>query len=774
MVQIENAFITEGTSVYDFFQKPGVGLYIPLYQREYSWDNDNIDQLLDDIGKGVEFLVNEDDEIRFLGTIITVKENDPNNIQPLDRRGLPSTVELVIDGQQRLSTIALFSTVLYSALNKLISSLPAGNEDANEDIIEICESWKEKLLDVFSFDLRSGEPRRKPKIIRGSKDTWVKKGNSSEFYISEIANYLASFIEHVLLNKEEPKIERRTKVGKNLYAIKAWLEKTVQRAHIDRSEDSFPSANRILQGIKQDYLWRYDREGLTKIVVQTESNSSKSLGFILSSIVQTISVCYYLLDRCCFTSIQPINDKWAFDMFQSLNATGTPLTAIETFKPLVVNVTKHHEQKFKGSQAQEYFSLVEDLFKGTKSANKKNKLTNDFLASFSTTINGKAVSSHFSQQRKWLDITYNNTPYNIDKYQNQQKFLEYMGRYAQFFKDVWIEYSGKNKLPLRFLEGFHQSELASMLLLYLKDSNHKMSMTILAQYYYMITRKHSDNEKAKKDFISAVKAVSAFYTLWRSARSNSGLDNVYRQYFRGYESDGISISARSWEKSDGKISTDIIELKKYLSHVLEREDIGTEEKWKSKALKSANYIDAKKVCRFLLILSVHESMPDPQYSGLVKAAKGGTKKYLTLEDWISDDLKTIEHIAPQNGGAYWDENLYNEDELYQSVGNLTLLPLEVNSSAGNKSWQEKVIYYKHLSEQDPDKVIALQKEAEEKGINLSQNIIEKLRDAQYNSHILHIVKVHDEGIRWDKSLILARSERILSISYKRLIQWLDH
>ena len=82
MINIDNAFNTENRSVFEYYQRPGGGFYIPLYQREYSWDSDNIEQLLEDISKGVENVIEDDDsdenEIRFLGTIITVTEADKN------------------------------------------------------------------------------------------------------------------------------------------------------------------------------------------------------------------------------------------------------------------------------------------------------------------------------------------------------------------------------------------------------------------------------------------------------------------------------------------------------------------------------------------------------------------------------------------------------------------------------------------------------------------------------------------------------------------------
>jgi uncharacterized protein with ParB-like and HNH nuclease domain len=152
-LEIEKAFLTEGRSVYDFFQRPGVGFYIPLYQREYSWDKDNVDQLIEDIEKGVTAMINDESEIRFLGTIITVVEKDKKRIQPLDIQALPTAVEKLIDGQQRMSTIAIIGTQLYKHFHLLQKKLSSKSEH-REEMIEICQIWKEKLIDIFSFDLK--------------------------------------------------------------------------------------------------------------------------------------------------------------------------------------------------------------------------------------------------------------------------------------------------------------------------------------------------------------------------------------------------------------------------------------------------------------------------------------------------------------------------------------------------------------------------------------------------------------------------------------------
>ena len=52
MLDLEKPFNPETKSIHTFYQSPGVGFYIPLYQRPYSWDSDNIAEIIDGISKG--------------------------------------------------------------------------------------------------------------------------------------------------------------------------------------------------------------------------------------------------------------------------------------------------------------------------------------------------------------------------------------------------------------------------------------------------------------------------------------------------------------------------------------------------------------------------------------------------------------------------------------------------------------------------------------------------------------------------------------------------
>jgi len=65
-MDITRIFQTSSNDISDFFTQPGAGYYIPLYQREYAWDKDNIDQLMDNIYSGVSELITNQDTIHFL------------------------------------------------------------------------------------------------------------------------------------------------------------------------------------------------------------------------------------------------------------------------------------------------------------------------------------------------------------------------------------------------------------------------------------------------------------------------------------------------------------------------------------------------------------------------------------------------------------------------------------------------------------------------------------------------------------------------------------
>ena len=74
---------------------------IPVYQRNYDWDIENCKQLYDDLVK----IIHQQRKTHFFGSIVSVYNPDGQN-----------TEFLVIDGQQRLTTVSLLFLAMYNLL----------------------------------------------------------------------------------------------------------------------------------------------------------------------------------------------------------------------------------------------------------------------------------------------------------------------------------------------------------------------------------------------------------------------------------------------------------------------------------------------------------------------------------------------------------------------------------------------------------------------------------------------------------------------------------
>lgn len=758
VLNIEKSFLTENRSVLDFLNQSGQGLYIPLYQRDYSWDSDNIEQLLEDLTRGIQRIasgeVSDDNkEIRFLGTIITVVEPNRNHIYPVDIQAVPPRIEKLIDGQQRVSTIALMATLLTKRLTEIKNKVKSNNP-IYEQINEICNIWiDQKLSTIFSFDLGRGTPRLKPKIIRGAKDYWTRDHDVDTAYKSELSNYLGHFIKAYTDKTPFPCLSKEkygnTLLYQNGRRIESWLKKVVSTAHEEQNDEEFATSGNILERFSQDLLWEFERPNLVEIVKEKDFSDKKTNSYILCELVQTLSVCHYLLDRCCFTIIQPTDDDWAFDMFQSLNATGTPLTAIETFKPTVVNmVDGDTNHQFKDSESDRFFKKVEDFLSDATTAQQKNKRTNDFLTSFFVAYDGRTMSTHFSYQRKVLNDVYT----ALTNFNEKNLFVKKMGNYAEFYQK-WIKYDGKDNSLFPNIGASTDADLASMLILFLKASNHKMAITMLASMYNSVIEQDLE---AADSFVNIVKAVAAYYFLWRSAFTNSGLDSTYREFF----------------KQNRCFSVDVV--KKHLKDILSKKGIDTLDGWKNKAKNYLKYdTTGKDVIRLALLIAAHDTIPDEVHKGLIKQGRENCSKYLCVEKWISTDLKTIEHIAPQvNKNNMWDKSLYDMHiEPYQAIGNLTLLPQDLNSSAGNKGWREKLLYYKSVAEKDFDKINDIENTASGLGIDLNVNTINLLKSCSFNEHLSSISFLTADD-NWNKDLVDKRTDAILDLIWNRVSKWI--
>ncbi len=149
-------------------------LVIPIYQRVYSWEKEQCKELWDDIIK-----VGGDDKMdgHFIGSILYVLDGITHSDNAL----------LIIDGQQRLTTITLLLTALrdhWSDKRKEIEDhyLINSNRDGDKKFrLILSESDKDTLLSLIDKDRREpSEPSSK--IVENFKlfEEWVSNTNELE------------------------------------------------------------------------------------------------------------------------------------------------------------------------------------------------------------------------------------------------------------------------------------------------------------------------------------------------------------------------------------------------------------------------------------------------------------------------------------------------------------------------------------------------------------------------------------------------------------------
>ena len=756
-IEFDKLFEPSNKSVLDFYQQSGVGLLIPEYQRGYSWDKENVSQLLSDISQEVCHLVDEgdnDSEIHFLGTLIVVTEKGSQNKDP---KGNPTRVDIIIDGQQRITTISIIASTIIKNLLGILRQFKKESEYFNS-VKEIIEIWVKKMVNIISFDLMRGEPNLKPKVIRGGEDYWTMSDSISKAYKSNQANYQARFINAYLDYQIKGNIKadfpgfisgKDGTFDGNGKLIEKWVKENIISAH-KNDADEFPSAVELIDKIPEEQLWNYQRPDLKNIVQEYKSNPSSKEGSLMCSLVQLLSASYFLLQRCCFCVIRPANEDWAFDLFQSLNATGTPLTAFETFKPSVVNCMKSKGLEYKDSAVEQNYKIIENYLNEPNTALKKRTRTNEFLVSFFDAYDGRKVETHFSSERKALVNTYDSLATMAEK----DDLIKRMGDYTQFLRE-WNNFDDEHLFCLS--ASADEMEKLNLCISFLKSANHKMAITTLGSIYQEIIEEKSD---AVQHFIETAKATTAFYYFWRTSFGNNGLDITYRKMFK--------------ECSDKKKLIDSTFIRNFFKKALSQKGISDKDDWKRKAYENIKYKQSNTdLIRFSLLVAFTDTIPDKEQRGHLKLSKDGVVEYLTFSNWKSDNLKTIEHIAPQtNTNGLYDEGLYDPStNLYQSLGNLTLLPQDINSVVSNNSFASKVFYYNYVAEKDPDKINALESDAKKLGISPNKETIEKLKACKYCSYMESIC---DMGYHrdWNVEIVKAREDVMLDAIWTNLQKWL--
>ncbi|GAA6801611.1 DUF262 and DUF1524 domain-containing protein [Helicobacter pylori] len=223
-------------------------LVIPIYQRLYSWKKEQCKQLWDDIVK-----TGGSDQIEghFIGSILYV----------LDRITHSNNALLIIDGQQRLTTITLLFTALRNHLSdevkrKEIEDHYLINSDKDSDKkfrLILSESDKDTLLSLIDKDRRKpSEPSSK--IVENFKlfEEWIRKNTNQLETIFKGLEKLMIVEIALEKGKDDPQLifERMNSKGIELTQTDLIRNYVVMETEIEKQESFY---NKYWRAMEEDF-----------------------------------------------------------------------------------------------------------------------------------------------------------------------------------------------------------------------------------------------------------------------------------------------------------------------------------------------------------------------------------------------------------------------------------------------------------------------------------------------------------------------------------------
>lgn len=779
-MDLKGVFNSEPRSLFDTVSESGVCFYLPAYQRPYAWSKKNVERVFEDVLHGIENNLRNEDAITFIGTILAIHDTKYQTIKPFKRGEVPAKVMLIIDGQQRLTTMLLIMMALHEGIRLREKKVEKEIDKLSKELEKTPDNTEiQKLLDAkvwlldkinqesanlryFSTDTNSNRSkifRWYPKIIRAYQDCWSKTEDGAE-YNSPIAAILHAYNTHILdnedvsdlkpfkydINKNKENFDKHDVLQKNLALIKKKVERIAKNSD---EEDALDLKQLMGSCFKDAFLFDIPTPLLEKETSQT--HEQEALNLIVFS--------KYFLNRVCVTYVTVTNEAYAFDMFEALNTTGEPLTSIETFKPKVIE--EEGLGSYENSPSKKYMDMVDEVLEKISDPGAKHRQTDRIMLAFALSESGEKISKHISDQRRYLITSYSNANNNISE---KRKYVCNLAHVTKFINEEWDQ---KHSLAINDPNDEHNLPL--LCLDFLRKAGHEISIPLI-QRFYSEYKNNIESEKAKQDLIAAVKACAAFFALWRAAhRNTAGIDSVYRDILKnGSPAANLKPVARGFHNTLDIEAVKAGLLASLTSKIQTLRSGDLRDSWIQITSGSAIY-DTIEVCRFVLLCAFHDRWPDANDNTKLKSAAKGAVPMLSWHKWklFSDESGsqsekyTIEHVGPQKFTSEWHNSL-DDSTVLNSIGNLTILPSAVNASAGNSSWIKKKEIYQALCTK-------VREEADQNNNNLlSQNQKILIERTPYMGFLEPLTRSES----WDAQIVRARSENLLEGAFDLLIQWL--
>ena len=722
--------------------QPGQALYVPVYQRTYTWGADHIERLFEDIHAGISRASPSPGPPTFLGSAILFEGR--NTVSPKVNTALPAQVLHIVDGQQRLATMLLVLgqvrfLVQHSrqAIEKLDCSPEAQWIHAN---LQTLESQLKACLWV-DHPSAAGAFKLLPRLIRQADDTWGDKETNAK-YESDIAFYLHDLAQQEV-NSKAP----------SSYAKRPHLQLVIESIddHLRRVTDGTEESSML-----GDMSFASDLSTLNRLlpsVLASEPISATTAGAEMLSAIRLAVFSQFLLNQVILIDVRAPDEDTAFSLFEPLNTTGQPLTPIETLRPLAVRAEGGLDS-YLGSRSDNAFQLVGQYVPDELEATERSKRVSSLLTSFALGQDGTKLAHSMLEQRRYLRTAYNNET----SLEARRVFVEGIADTATFLSDVWEDAES----PL-ITTGTPAERLSLQVL---KSSNHLIVVPLLVRYFERANQ--LDTLESRQDFRDIVRAALAFWTIWRSSRTTtSGIDSVHRGLIKsGLGATSLPPLARSATAVSDMPKPGEVKaaLRSLLKSGLAVADFDA---WSSLVNSQQLYETTRVLARYILLCAHDDAVPDLSATGHAIRGAVGSWRTLSLEVWRGH--YTVEHIAPQqkrSTDTSYASELYDEGDINR-LGNLTLLPANLNRLLGNKNWPFKRDVFQMVSMTDKDERIAALREGNLYGLGAKSKAL--LESSDFMPFCKFVATHQADEI--DRSYIGERGKRLAALAWERL--WAD-
>ena len=746
----------------------GIGFRVPDYQRPYDWAIGNISRLFIDCLSGFYRLGSSAnaDAFTFLGTLILVEEDKK---EPT----FSGTSLGIVDGQQRLTTLTLLACALVERLTQLaegIDGLPFKppikdwlRGEADDWISELSEcafgAQKLKKMKTFPF----------PRIVRAN-DQRGKSTVESE-YKSALAKFLCDFAEFVnddAVDFEPPALGTGTdakKLGENFAHLRELVRKLEDAAWYEGEECEL---------VPMDWIDRSQYRALFERLGDAIDDTAGQNGAIASLVktpaahplARTLLFSAYFARCVVLTRVITDDESAAFDIFDALNTTGEPLTALETLKPRVIQFEKGHGG-YAGSPSEISFDRLNVLIDeaNPKTIDKQNE-TKALIVSYGLYLEGFKLPENLASQRNFLRTRYDKAA--AKSRENSHRFIRQLADMAQFRHLYW------SSEGIEEIGAYHDAsrlDEVQLLASFLMATKSYLVLPILARYWHPNLKQSGDAR-----FLEVLRAVTAFLVLRRAATgTTAGIDSDFRAVMAPIGSGANKFGLGAGVETDNPV-LEIGKLREALRTLLAKSKakVTDRDKWVGQAADNPLYGQAREISRFMILVAADQAVAADDKSG--RWTKAGVKKaanqnnYLDFKTWRGTDYATVEHVAPDTEKpGDWDPGIYKNAIIRQSLGNLCLLPAKENGAIGNGKWTRKRLFYRALTEPMKAEQQERIEEAAAQGMKFS-GATQKLLEA---GDWLPLLKPLRDVEDWTPDIIAGRGRNIAELTWDKLWPWLN-